>query len=129
MGILFAIYNIGLLTVASIYFGATIKKPPTPVRLAGQVEVVFGVIIFLLSYNFVINNFRWLEYYLFSMIGVVWIFIAYWVLKGSIVARKILLFLSFLRIFTVVASIISIITIYLLYFPSSSKSFFSSQQK
>ena len=83
MGILFGIYIIGLLSIATFIFKNKLPKPPKTVQIAGYIEVIFGTAVFLFSYMYVIDGFRWTEYYFFSLIGVIWIAISYFLFISS----------------------------------------------
>ena len=118
-----------ILYVVSLYVNAKYmiqpEKPPKPVRAAGMAETAFGIMV-VGSIAFT-DSHAFLAFIL--LLSLFWICIAVSLYKANKIGRTICLFLSILRIPTVIGIPFSLFSIYKLYFTQDSKDFFNKKSK
>ena len=112
----------GMVVVLILIFGIDLiakirdgPKPPRSVERASDIELIFGITIFLFSLS---------GHPILTLIAIVWVLVALFVYKGNNIARKICLLLSVLRCLTVIGALISVPVLYLLFFTDSAREYF-----
>ena len=126
IGLLIVLSVIGYIALLIVAVTCMIQvvKPPKSVRIAAMAETAFGTMVFGTSLYIFGPEHPLKMRLLFIMLGLFWIGVAVSLNKASRMGRALCLFLSIVRIPTIIGIFFSLFSVYELYFKREASDFF-----